>query len=578
MYKLFMAFRYLRAHKIIYFSIAGVALGIMTLVVVTSIMSGFAHDMRERIRGLQSHLVITSPDRSLWMTDYEEIAEEVRKAPHVRGCAPRIEYDAWLGKGGVRRDCRFVGILPERERGVSDLEKYFQDGGKERFDFNHDTGAAPERPGVVVGGGVVGGGISRTVGLMTARDATGLVGCVKDFEEVGRFKSGMAEYDTTYVFMHLSAAQEFLKFERPSANVLAVAVDDYAAHGDETRKAVLDAIHARKPCSFPDMHGAPATFGGSRCGLYRVVTWEQVKATLLAAVEVEKRLMMIVLFFIVVVACFNISAIYTLVIRAKSRDIGILRALGGTEGGVVSIFLTSGMLCGLIGSAFGVGLGLLFSFNVNEIEDFVRVVSREVNGMPPAMRQFAAVALAASIFGVVWCWTAFYKERRPFPWVRVGITGLLLAGAAWYSTSWQTDPRFLGGADPPSPRTSAVVWTLVTWAILAAGWGAMRRWRRRPAWIFFGFAWTFFFGAVLLAAAAMKGIVGSILATNPGPGWRGLELFSREIYFLDDIPVFVDYGGIALIVALSLVVSLIFSVYPALRAASCNPIEAIRDE
>jgi len=90
MYKLFMAFRYLRAHKIIYFSIVGVAVGILAMVVVTSLMGGFARDMRSRIRGMQTHIIVNSADKNLWMVDYNELCEVIRKIPHVTGCAPPL--------------------------------------------------------------------------------------------------------------------------------------------------------------------------------------------------------------------------------------------------------------------------------------------------------------------------------------------------------------------------------------------------------------------------------------------------------------------------------------------------------
>src|SRR6516162_8556237 len=126
MYKLFMAFRYLRAHKIIYFSIVGVAVGIMTMVVVTSLMGGFSRDMRSRIRGMQTHITVTPADKNIWFTDYAGLCEQIRKIPHVTGCAPRLEYEAWLGRSGTFSDVRVVGIVPEAEKGVSELETFFR--------------------------------------------------------------------------------------------------------------------------------------------------------------------------------------------------------------------------------------------------------------------------------------------------------------------------------------------------------------------------------------------------------------------------------------------------------------------
>src|ERR1043166_3590959 len=153
MYKLFMAFRYLRAHKIIYFSIAGVAFGIMAMVVVTSIMSGFSRDMRSRIRGLQSDMVVTSfnPDRQFWIVNPDALCAEIRKVPGVVNAAPRIEYEAWLGRAGKRPPVHIIGIDPAQEAKVSQLPYFFRRGRKEHFDFKFDSGQEPARPGIVVG-------------------------------------------------------------------------------------------------------------------------------------------------------------------------------------------------------------------------------------------------------------------------------------------------------------------------------------------------------------------------------------------------------------------------------------------
>ncbi len=587
-YQLFMAFRYLRAHKIIYFSIAGVALGIMTLVVVTSIMGGFSRDMRVRIRGMQTDLVVTTFDRSVWFNDYDELCAEILKVPHVTGCAPRIEYDAWLGRRGVRRDVRVVGIVPERERGVSDLERYFREGGKRSFDFRHDSGRKLLAPGLVLGIELFSTGDAH---LTTVRDASPTpMPCMREFEAVGNFKSGMAEYDSTYVFLHLSDAQAFLHLaDPPVANVLAVKVDDYEKNGLEARRAILEALHARRPCSDPSYHEGTIWSSG-RCGVYRAMTWEQTKRILLQAVEVEKGIQIIVLFLIVLVAGFNIIAIYTLVVRSKTRDIGILRALGATEGGIISVFLTSGGLCGLVGSMFGIGLGLLLAYNVNEIQDFIRVMSREMSRMafadplaPPSRLGLAAAAaaLAAAIVALIWIWVLFYRVRRPHPWIGMAACVGTLGAAAFLSTTWLPTYRPFDRFDPELGggwRWGFIAIATGGWALFLAAWRFLDRWRRRPSWIFFGFAGTIAFSGVLLALVATGLIALGILLAGPGPDWPGLELFSRQIYYLDRIPVFVDYKTLGFIVAVTLLVSIVFSIYPALRAAACNPIEAIRDE
>lgn len=586
MYKLFMAFRYLRAHKIIYFSIVGVAVGIMTMVVVTSLMGGFSRDMKSRIRGMQTHIIVTSADKNLWLTKYDELAEMIRKVPHVVGCAPRLEYEAWLGRSGSYSDVHIMGIVPEHEKKVSELETFYHKGGKAIFDHQLDSREPTANPGVVLGAELRGGG---TVGLLTARHSTTPILCVKDFEVVGRMRSGMVEYDSSYIFMDLVSAQQFLQVDDPPrANVLAVAVDDYDRYGKETRQRIVEEIHKRRPCNNPEDHG-PGIFG-YRCGLYRTMTWEQSKRVLLQAVEVEKGMQYILLSLIVLVAGFNIVAIYTLVVRAKTRDIGILRALGGTEGGVTSIFLMSGGLCGLFGSIFGIILGLLLALNLNEILDFIRVVSREMNrmGLERSMNLFergntviAWAALVLALVTVVSNWLVLYKERRPHPWIRMVAATIALAAASWLSAKWMIDYHPHDHYDGDfTPASRGIFTAAVTgiWIAFCGLWRFLDRYRRRPSWIFFGFASTIFMCAAVLGIFATLAIATGILARQPDFAWPGLELFSRQIYYLDRVPVFVDYGALVYIVIWTLFVSLCCSVYPALKAAAANPVEAIRDE
>ncbi|HZE95922.1 MAG TPA: ABC transporter permease [Planctomycetota bacterium] len=588
MYKLFMAFRYLRAHKIIYFSIVGVAVGIMTMVVVTSLMGGFSRDMRSRIRGMQTHIMVTSIDKNLWFTDYDAICDSIRKLPHVKGCAPRLEYEAWLGRSGSYSDVHIVGIFPEEERKVSELEEFFQKEGKRNFDFKEDSGLPTRNPGVVLGAELRGSG---TVGLLTARHSTTPILCIKDFEVVGRFRSGMVEYDSNYIFMDIASAQEFLQVaDPPRANVLAVAVDDYEAHGREVRQKIVETLHARRPCNNPEDHG-PGLFG-YRCGLYRTMTWEQSKRVLLQAVEVEKGMQYILLSLIILVAGFNIVAVYTLVVKSKTRDIGILRALGGTEGGVTSIFLMSGGICGLFGSIFGIILGLLLALNLNEILDFIRVVSREMSrlGLDRArslnfggrgLGWISALLLLGALLALVSNWLVLYKERRRTPWIRMIAAGLLLGLAAWFSTGWMTDYKPHDHYDSdfsPSSRVEFTLSIVALWAVFCATWRSLDRFRRRPSWIFFGFASTMFMSAAFLGVFATLAIAAGILIRQPDLSWPGLELFSRQIYYLDRVPVYVDYGALLYIVLWTLFVSICCSIYPAMRAAAANPVEAIRDE
>jgi lipoprotein-releasing system permease protein len=578
-----MAFRYLRAHKIIYFSIVGVAIGTLAMVVVTSLMGGFSRDMRSRIRGMQTHITVTPADKNIWFTDYAGLCEQIRKIPHVTGCAPRLEYEAWLGRSGTFSDVRVVGIVPEAEKGVSELETFFRKGLKQKFNLENDDGIPTRNSGAVVGSQLR--GAYGKVGLLTARQSTTPLLCVKDFDVVGQFRSGMVEYDSAYIFVDLAAAQEFLQVsDPPRANVLAISVDDYEKYGKKVRQDIIQMFHERQPCAEPENHSG---IFGYRCGKYVTQTWEQTKRVLLQAVEVEKAMMYIILSLVIVVAGVMILAIYTLVVRAKSRDIGILRALGATEQGVLSVFLMSGGLCGLFGSIFGVGLGLLLALNLNEVADFIRVVSREMNRLGiqgdgprgPTVLALGSLVLAAVL--LVANWLVLYKQRRPHPWKRMIAAGLALGAACWLSTTWMIDyrPRDTFDADlAPSARLWFTLLVVGVWALFCAAWRFLDRYRRRPSWTFFGFAATIFMSSMMLLVLATGAIATGILIMQPDLSWPGLELFPRNIYYLDKIPVYVDYTAIAWIVVWTLVISFIWSIYPALKAASADPVEAIRDE
>jgi ABC-type lipoprotein release transport system permease subunit len=431
------------------------------------------------------------------------------------------------------------------------------------------------------------------VGLMTAVDSDKPDFCNKDFDEVGTFRSGMSEYDSTFVVMHIDSAREFLHLtgtidgepRPPKANLIAISLENYERDRFRVRDDIVEAIHRFRPCDSEDHR-----FG--ECGIFKTMTWEQVKGNLLQAVDVEKGIQIIVMFIIVLVAGFNIIAIYTLVVRAKSRDIGILRALGATEQGVISIFLMSGGLCGLFGSIFGIILGLLFSYNVNEIEGFIRVVSREISKLAYfpdykspswAPAWMASVALVAAGASVVWTWFAFYKERRPHPWLRMSVALIALMAASWFATPWapRYSPSPADAFDPALGKNfqrDLTVGVGLLWTFFMVTWRLLDRWRRHPSWIFFGFLGTLVFSAILLALLATFAITVSVALTHPRDGWRGLELFPRQIYYLDRIPVFVDYNALAFIVGVTLLISVIFSIYPAIRAAKANPIEVMRDE
>lgn len=600
MYKLFMALRYLRAHRIIYFSIAGVAVGIMVMIIVLSVMGGFSRTMKERIRGVQSDLVIRSVSHDLVFLDPDEIAADIRKLPHVTGCAPRLEYlvlmttRAGFGRREIRESMRFpdfliVGIDPAQERGTGALPEYFAKGSPGRLDEETFRSAEGELPVVVAGSEVMGGSDFPKVALQTARQGDLPMWLMKEFQIRGWFKSGMAEYDSKLLFAGIDSVRKLLRFnDKPYANVLAVGVDDHQRNAGLVRTGALETLHKRSPCSSPKNHA------NGRCGKFVIRTWEEERSTLLAAVEVEKGIQSIILFCIVIVAGFNIIAIYTLMVRAKTKDVGILKSLGGTPGGITSIFLLSGAACGLVGSMIGVGMGLLLSLNLNGIVDFVRISSRELNqicivnspdGMDyvrtSAPLAWPAVLYSGAFIALIFSWARLYRRWNWKAWIPAVAAGLLFAAGTLAFYRWLPDYKPHHEYDwPISPAVR--YWIAIIGGGLPIAWCLLRRLTEgmyESSWgHIFRLAGTVIYSALAIAVAGSVAVASALASTSPDWSFQGYDLFPRTIYYFDRLPVVINPVSIAIVVGATLVVSVVFSIYPALKAARTDPIEAIRDE
>ena len=228
MYKLFISLRLLRSHKIVYFSIAGVAVGIMILIVVTSVMGGFSRDLKARIRGMQSHIIVTPIDMNadLFIVDYPKLIDRLKKIDGVKGCAPRIEWMAMIGARGSiygkGRTIQFMGIDPAAERETSEIEDYFRKGGMPSFDFQ-SGGSEEEKklPGIVCGSELF--RIASDLTLVTVRPRGGSFSYFqRQFKVLGAFRSGMAEYDSSLILMHLRDAQKFLNLSERVVTDIAV--------------------------------------------------------------------------------------------------------------------------------------------------------------------------------------------------------------------------------------------------------------------------------------------------------------------------------------------------------------------
>ena len=353
MYKLFISLRYLRRKKITFFAVAGVAVGVMTLIVVLSVMSGFDKELRTKIKGTLAHIIVAK--RGVYgLGNYKEVIKKIESFEHVKACSPYIEGPALLNIRGAKEFTYFKGIDPLAEAKVGGFENYIKQFGNKPQDLlmvhgEKKTPSAfggiellrikegdPEtNPESFVGNG-------EKIVLVTIKGWDKIN--VKPFILTGKFKSGMYDVDKNYIYIPLKTAQE-LTGTKDSVTGISVRLDDY-------KNAPMVRDRLQRELGF---------------GFY-IQTWEEVRGTFLKAVALEKRVMAFILFFIIIVAGFNILAILTMIVFEKSKDIGILKALGATTRGIMLIFLMNGLFIGLFGSAIGTGLGLGFINRINWIE------------------------------------------------------------------------------------------------------------------------------------------------------------------------------------------------------------------
>ncbi len=547
MYSFFLALRYLRAHRVMYFAVAGVAVGISVILVVTSLMGGFTRDLRGLVRGLQSHLQVEAYGlRSNFLTDYERRADAIRGLPHVASAAPRLEYAAWMGVKGARRPVRIIGIDPARETDTEFLAA-FRRGGASLDSLSGDWA-------------VVGWDIPLEKGdyaaLVTAREP-GAYDRAKKLESyepfvcvtqgdgflvAGKFRSGVWDYDSSTVFLPLPQMQKLLRLDAPpAASLIAVGVDDYDANG----LAVATQLRSDRAV--------------------QVLTWEQVHRTLLTAVQNEQSIQVIILFMIVVVASFTIFSIYMMMVRAKQRDVGVLRALGATGAGVTAAFTLSGAICGLIGSILGIALGLFLSFSLDPFVTYVRAVSRGLAAQPRWEAWAALGCFVGAYVMLIAGWQLLYS--RPKPLRVLWTAALTLAGWCFYN---QWTHGYVPNPAAREPSSMALFPTGVfAWIFLGA---VLSIFYRRPAIATIGNA--------MLAAGLLLvgGIAASVALINPSPGFAGFDLFPRQVYHLDRVPVRVDGAWIAAVVVATFVIGAVASIWPAVRASRYDPLEAIRDE
>jgi lipoprotein-releasing system permease protein len=341
-YSLFVARKYIGAGRrsafitaITVISVAGVALGVLALIVVLAVMNGFESEVIDRIIGTNAHIVVR---KEAGIEDFEEVAEKIGRMPRVVGVAPLVFQKAMVISREAT-DAIFVrGVDLEREAVVTDIGNYIR---PEHFRFE---GGESEVGEIVIGKEVayglrvaIGDTLLLARGDISADSPYGISPVFRRFVIGGYFDSGMYDYDASFGLVSLERAQEFYELEG-RVTALSVAVEDmYEA---------------------PAMAQAMALLLGDG---FTVTDWIHMNRNLFTWMSMEKKVMFIILNLIIVVAAFNIASTLIMVVMQRTRDIGILRSMGATSGAVMRIFMLQGFIVGLTGTVLGTVGGIIMA-------------------------------------------------------------------------------------------------------------------------------------------------------------------------------------------------------------------------
>jgi lipoprotein-releasing system permease protein len=303
-------------------SILGIALGVMALIVVISVMNGFDKELREKIMGVNPHIYI---ERQGGINNVQQILQTINNIEHVRGASPFINGQALFKAAEAVRGVLLRGIEPINEAKVTKLDQYLQQGSLDLS--NKDI--------------IVGSELAKSF-YLNVGDEVAIISPIRgkthSFRIAGIFSSGMYDYDIHLVFTNIEAAQKIF-YLQDAVSAIGVSVDNL-----NYIYKVRDEL--QKTLKYP----------------YGVQDWMSMNRNLFSALKLEKTVMFVIVTLVVVVACFNIAGHLIMMVIEKTKDIGILKAIGATNQAIRKIFTLEGFIIAFSGIFLGTCTGLLLCY------------------------------------------------------------------------------------------------------------------------------------------------------------------------------------------------------------------------
>ena len=373
-------------------SMLGIALGVAALIIVLSVMNGFQKEVRDRMLSVIAHVEVFEAQGQA-LADWRATAAAAGLHPQVRGAAPFVAAQALVARGDTMRGAIVRGIDPAEERKVTPLAAQLEGGVFSRLQ--------PGAWGIVLGGELARGlgvRVGDTVTVVTPGGQVTPAGAVPRLKQttvVGTFESGHYEYDSGLALLHIDDAAKLFRLEGPSGVQLRLA-DQQAARQVGAELAVQLG---------PEV---------------AVRDWTRTNRNWFDAVQLEKRMMFIILTLIVAVAAFNLVSTLVMTVTDKRADIAILRTLGASPRSIMGIFVVQGAAAGIIGTLGGLALGLAVALHIDVI-------------VPALERLFDASFLPGSIYLI----SRMPSDPQAADIVPIGLISLVLAFVATLYPSWR---------------------------------------------------------------------------------------------------------------------------------------------
>jgi len=411
-FEFFVGLRYLRARRkqafislITFISVAGVMLGVMAMMVVLAVMTGFGKDIKSKILGANAHIRVMSRDGKL--DQHEEVMTGIEEVEGVKASAPFIYSQIMLRRGSSVSGAILRGIDPSRAGQVVDLEKSVKETDLQALTKVPDSHAGSTEGGKASPGIILGKELSHLLAAYPGDEVYvvspfggsltpigGRIPHMKKFKVVGLFDSGMYDYDTSFAYVSIESAQQILRLG-PSVHGIEVKVDDIYSV-DQISKAIVKRLGTG----------------------YWTQDWMQMNKNFFSALKLEKTVMFIILVLIILVAAFNIISTLIMMVMEKNKDIAILKSMGATSQSIMKIFMLDGLVIGVAGTILGIMGGSVLCFLLKRYE-FVKLPSDVyyISTLPVRVQVVDVALIALSAIAISFLATLYpsYQASRLDP-------------------------------------------------------------------------------------------------------------------------------------------------------------------